>query len=84
MNFKVKDVKNIDAHNSSIIVIEINYGQKIILTGGEDKYIYIRKIFDFEFLIAIDITYSFGNLIISTTLNKIPFYINISKFFNII
>ena len=78
LNFKVKDVKNIYAHNSSITVIEIYDRQNIIITAGEDKYIFIRKIFDFELLTAIDLTYSFGNPIISTTLNIFPFSIKIS------
>ena len=78
LNFKVKDVKNIYAHNSSITVIEIYDRQNIIITAGEDKYIFIRKIFDFELLTAIDLTYSFGNPIISATLNIFPFSIKIS------
>ena len=78
LNFNVKDVKNIYAHNSSITIIEIYHRQNIIITSGEDKYINIRKIFDFELLTAIDLTYSFGNPIISTTLNIFPSSIKIS------
>ena len=79
LTFSVKDVKNIYAHNSSITAIEIYERQNIIITSGKDNYIYIRKIYDFELLASIDLTYSFGNPIISTTLNIFPSSIKISE-----
>ena len=77
-NFKVKELKNIYAHKSSITAIEIYSKQSIIVTSGEDKFIYIRKIFDFELLTAINLTYSFGNPIISKTCNIFPSLLKIS------
>ena len=77
-NFEIKERKHVYAHNSSISVIEIYQKQKIVITAGEDKYIYIRKTFDFELLTAIDLTYSFGNPIISQNLNIFPSMIKVS------
>ena len=78
LNFDVKEIKNIYAHNSSITAIEIYRKQNVIITAGEDKFIQIRKVFDFELLTIIDLTYSFGNPIISKTLNIFPSSIKIS------
>ena len=77
-NFKIKRKKNIYAHNSSITAIEIYYRQNILITAGEDKFIHIRKLFDFELLTSIDLTYSFGNPIVSKTINIFPSSIKIS------
>ena len=77
-NFEIKERKHVYAHKSSISVIEIYSKQKIIITAGEDKFIYIRKIFDFELMTAIDLTYSFGNPIVSQYLNIFPSMIKVS------
>jgi hypothetical protein len=77
-NYKIKEIKHIYAHESSITAIEIYNKQNIIITAGEDKFIYIRKIFDFELLTVIDLTYSFGNSIISEMPNIFPSLIKIS------
>ena len=77
-NFTVKEIKHVYAHKSFITAIEIYSKQKIIITSGEDKFIYIRKIFDFELLTVIDLTYSFGNSIISQTINIFPSLIKVS------
>ena len=78
-NFEVIERKHVYAHKSSISVIEIYPNQKIIITSGEDKFIYIRKIVDFELLTAIDLTYSFGNPIVSQSLNIFPSLIKVSE-----
>ena len=78
-SFTVKEIKNVYAHKSSITAIEIYQNQNIIITAGEDKFIYIRKIFDFELLTVIDLTYSFGNPIISETNDIFPSLIKISN-----
>ena len=78
LNYKLKKGKNIYDHNSSIIAIEIYDKQNIIITAGEDKFIHIRKIFDLELLTAIDLTYSFGNPIISEAYNIFPSSIKVS------
>ena len=77
-NYNIKELKHIYAHISSITLIEIYNKQNIIITAGEDKYIYIRKIFDFELLTAINLTYSFGNPITSKRWNIFPSLIKIS------
>ena len=77
-NFEIKEKKHVYAHKSSISAIEIYSKQKIIITAGEDKFIYIRKIFDFELMTAIDLTYSFGNPIVSQYLNIFPSMVKIS------
>jgi hypothetical protein len=77
-NFEVKELKSIYAHKSSITAIETYLKQNIIVTSGEDKFIYIRKIFDFELLTVINLTYSFGNPIISRTCNIFPSLLKIS------
>ena len=78
-NFEIKEVKHIYAHKSSISIIEVYPKQKIIITSGEDKFIYIRKAIDFELLTAIDLTYSFGNPVISKYLNIFPSLIKVSE-----
>ena len=77
-NFEIKERKHVYAHKSSISVMEIYSKQNIIITAGEDKFIYIRKIFDFELMTAIDLTYSFGNPIVSQYLNIFPSMIKVS------
>ena len=79
INFQINELKHVYAHKSSITAIEIFANQNIIVTAGEDKFIYIRKIFDFELLTVIDLTYSFGNPIISETYNIFPSLIKISE-----
>ena len=78
-NFKLNELKHIYAHKSAITAIEIYTNQKIIITAGEDKYIYIRKTYDFELLTVIDLTYSFGNPIISQSCNIFPSLIKVSE-----
>ena len=45
----------IQGHIGSINVIEVDYRLGIIITGGEDNYIYIRKLYDLELLTPIKI-----------------------------
>ena len=47
--------KYIQAHKGSINVIEIDKRLGVIITGGDDNYIYIRKLYDFEMLTPIKI-----------------------------
>ena len=76
--FTIKEMEHIYDHKSSITVIEINNKKEIIATAGEDKYIHIRKLYDFEILTVIDLTYCFGNEIISKSQNIFPSLIKIS------
>jgi hypothetical protein len=78
-NFAVNETKHAYAHISSITSIEVYSKQRIILTAGEDKFIYIRKIYDFELLTVIDLTNCFGNPIISQMNNIFPISIRVSE-----
>ena len=51
--------KYIQAHNGKINVIEINKKLGIIITSGDDNYILIRKLYDFELLTPIKIKKKF-------------------------
>ena len=78
-NFKVEELKSVYAHKSGITAIELYTNQNIIITAGEDNFIYIRKMFDFELLTSIDLTYSFGNPSISKINNIFPFLVKVSE-----
>ena len=78
-NFEIKEKKHLYAHKSSISIIEIYQKQNLIITSGEDKYIYIRKIFDFELLTAINLNYSYGNNIVSQNINVFPIMLKVSE-----
>ena len=58
-SFKIKMEKYIQAHNGKINVIEINKKLGIIITSGDDNYILIRKLYDFELLTPIKIKKKF-------------------------
>ena len=53
--FNIKIEKYIQAHFGKINVIEINRRLGIIITCGDDNYILIRKLYDFELLSPIKI-----------------------------
>ena len=78
IEFSIKEKTHINDHKSSITAIEINKTKEIIATAGEDKFIHIRKLFDLEILTSIDLTYSFGNPLISKNQNIFPSLIKIS------
>ena len=50
---KIKLNRKIQAHKKCINVIEVNFRLGIIITAGEDNYLFIRKIYDLELLIPI-------------------------------
>jgi len=50
---KVKFDKQIQAHKKDINVIEVDYRLGIIITAGEDNYLFIRKIYDLELITPI-------------------------------
>jgi len=76
---KVKEIKNFYFHRGEITCIEIYQNQNVLITGGEDKKIFIRKIYDFELLTAIDLTYCYMNDIISRNIDIIPTLIKVSE-----
>ena len=57
--FQIKMEKYIQAHMGKINVIEINKKLGIIITCGDDNYILIRKLYDFELLSPIKIKNKF-------------------------
>jgi WD40 repeat protein len=77
-NFEINEIKNIYSHQASITVIELYDKQNIIITASEDKYIHIRKQYDFELLTVINLTYCFANPIVSQCSNIFPSLIKIS------
>ena len=52
---KIKFDRQIQAHSNSINVIEVNSRLGIIITAGEDNYVFIRKLYDFELITPIKI-----------------------------
>ena len=76
---KVKEIKNCYFHRGEITCIEIYENQNVLITGGEDKKIFIRKIYDFELLTAIDLTYCYMNDIVSQKIDIIPTLIRVSE-----
>ena len=52
---KIMFNKQIQAHKKAINIIEIEHRLGVIITGGEDNYIFIRKIYDFELITPIKI-----------------------------
>ena len=66
-------------HKGEITCIEIYEYQNVIITGGVDKKIFIRKLSDFELLTAIDLTYCYMNDIISQKIDIVPTLIKVSK-----
>ena len=77
-SFNVNELNHIYDHQSSITAIEINNSKQIIATSSEDKYIHIRKLYDFEILTVIDLTYCYGNSLISQNKFIFPSLIKIS------
>ena len=55
----IKFNKQIQAHKKAINIIEINHRLGIIITAGNDNYVFIRKIYDLELLIPIKIKSKF-------------------------
>lgn len=77
-NFELNEIKSIYSHQASITVIELYNKQSIIITASEDKYIHIRKQYDFELLTVINLSYCFANPIVSQCNNIFPSLIKIS------
>ena len=57
--FQIKIEKYIQSHNGRINVIEINKKLGLIITCGNDNYILIRKLYDFELLTPIKLKKKF-------------------------
>jgi hypothetical protein len=77
-NFEVKEIKHVYSHSSSITLIELYNRQNIIITASEDKFIHIRKQYDFELLTSINLNYCYAQPSISQKTNIFPSLIKIS------
>ena len=55
IEIKIKYEKIIQAHKGSINVIEVDQRLGLIITGGNDNYVFIRKLYDLELLTPIKI-----------------------------
>ena len=75
----IKEKRNCHCHEGGITCIELYENQNIILTGGEDKMVFIRKIHDFEILTAINLIYTYSNPSIGKTINIVPTLIKVSE-----
>ena len=75
----INEKKNCHCHKGEITCIELYENQNIIITGGEDKMIFIRKTYDFELLTAINLVYTYCNPIINKKINIIPTLIKVSE-----
>ena len=78
-NLEINEIKHSYSHQASITLIEIYHQQNIIITASEDKFIHIRKIYDFEILTVINLTYCFANPIVSKYCNIFPSLVKISE-----
>ena len=75
----IKEKKNCYCHKGEITCLELYENQNIIITGGKDKMIFIRKTYDFELLTVIDLTYLYGNSEIIKEINIVPTLIKVSE-----
>ena len=75
----IKERKNCFCHKGEITCIELYENQNIIITAGKDKKIFIRKIYNFELLTVIDLTYLYGNNDIIKEINIVPTLIKVSE-----
>ena len=55
IEIKIKYEKIIQTHKGSINFIEVDHRLGLIITGGDDNYVYIRKLYDLELLTPIKI-----------------------------
>ena len=51
----IKRLKYIQGHHGKINSIEIDKRLGIVITSGDDNYVFVRKLYDFEFLLPIKI-----------------------------
>ena len=76
---QIKEKKNIYCHRGEITCIEIYENQNVLITGGKDKKIFIRKAYDLELLTVIDLTYCYMDDTISENIDIIPTLIKASE-----
>jgi WD40 repeat protein len=79
----IKEKRSNYFHKDEITCLELYDNQNIIITGGKDKMIFIRKIVDFELLTVINLTHLYANPIIGKTFHIVPTLIKVSELNNI-
>ena len=79
----IKEKRSNYFHKSEITCIELYENQGIIITGGKDKMIYIRKTFDFELLTVINLIHLYANPIIGEKIHIVPTLIKVSELNNV-
>ena len=79
----IKEKRSNYFHKGEITCLEFYDNQNIIITGGKDKMIFIRKIVDFELLTVINLTHLYANPIIGKTIHIVPTLIKVSELNNI-
>ena len=70
-NIEIKKEMYIQGHKGKINVIEIDKRLGIVITSGDDNYIFIRKLYDFELLIPIKLKISTYNFLYILCINKL-------------
>ena len=75
----IRETKNCHCHKGEITCLELYESQKIIITGGLDKMIFIRKTYNFELLTAINLIYLYGNPKIGIKVDIVPTLIRVSE-----
>ena len=64
---EIEVLKYIQGHQGEINVIEIDKNLGIVITCGKDNYLYIRKIYDFDFLLSIKFKSKYNILMAKTS-----------------
>jgi len=62
MEFNFKFLKEFIAHSEAVTSININVKWNIILTGGEDGFVYIRNYFDLKIITVIKPEYNVNSI----------------------
>ena len=67
LKMDIKKLKYIQGHRGKINSIDVDKRLGIIITSGDDNYINIRKLYDFELLLPIKIKSKYNILMIKTS-----------------
>ena len=71
-NIAIEKEKYIQAHKGKINSIDIDKKLGVVITSGDDNYIFVRKLFDFELLLPIKIKNKF--IILMTKVSPYNFF----------
>ena len=79
IEINIKKIKYIQSHRGKINTIEIDKRLGIVITSGDDNYIFIRKLYDFELLLPITIKNKFSILITKVSPNNFLYVLCLNK-----